>query len=235
MLLAKPKRAAIQIELKGYVKNNFLVKMAALAVGILVVGATPGFAALTLTLSDGNPSDEQIFNDSSSPGSIFANGAVVGDWSLKQISAFFGSDPLLEMDYSLSAPSGNNTTLVVTLTETGYGPLPASSGEILLAIGGTDGTSTVTQNGLINGSIIGSQGPFTGISYDGNKQVTVSGLDGAFSVSEQLIFTGTGHNGGDAILDLASAPEPGTAFSGVFAGVCGLCFVAKNVIKSRKG
>jgi hypothetical protein len=220
--------------LESIVKRKILVTAVAAIVTLLFVSATPAFAALTLTLSDGNPLHDQTFTDSGSPGSISADGVVVGNWSLRRLSGFFGSDPLLDLTYNLSAPSGNSTTLTVTLTESGFGPLTSPTGEILLAIGGTDGTSTATQNGMINGSIIGSQGPLSGASYDGSKQVTVSGLAGsAFSISEQLIFTGFGHDGGDATLDLAGVPEPSTVFSGIFAGICGLCFVARTAVKSR--
>jgi hypothetical protein len=216
------------------VKRKFLATTVAVIAVFLFVDVTPGLAALTLTLSDGNPLHDQTFTDSGSPGSISADGVVVGNWSFRRLSGFFGADPLLDLTYNLSAPSGNATTLTVTLTESGFGPLTSPAGEILLAIGGTDGTSTATQNGMINGSIIGSQGPLSGTSYNGSKQVTVSGLAGsAFSISEQLIFTGFGYNGGDATLDLASVPEPGTVFSGIFAGLCGLCFVARTAVKSR--
>ena len=220
-------------------KEKFVVRTAVLAIGIFIVSATPGFAALTVTLSDGNPLDDRIFKDSGSPGSIFASGTVIGNWSFKQLSGFFGSDPLdplLELNYSLTAASGNTTALTLTLTETGFGPLPSSTGDLLLAIGGTAGTSAVTQNGLINGSIVGTQGPFGGTSFDGNKHMTVTDLGGnSFSISEQLVFTGTGHNGGDAILDLAGVviPEPGTALAGAFAGLYGLGFFVRRTLKNR--
>lgn len=199
------------------------------------------FAALTLTVSDGNPLHAQVFTDIDSSGSIFGNGIVVGNWSFRQLSGFLGSnpgDPLLELSYSVFATPQNDTTLTVTLTETGYGPLTSSSGDLLLAIGGTEQNTTVIQNALINDSIVASHGLFGGIGFAGNRRANIQGFnDRPFSISEQLVFTGTGRNGGDAILDFdpifSSVPEPGTLFSGVFAGLCGLYVVAKST-KKRK-
>jgi len=219
------------------VVKNFLVGAA--VVGVLVVGAAPVKAALSLTLSDGNPLHEQVLTDSGSPGSILFVNGTVGDWSIGQfvgVSELGEPLPVLDLNYLVRGNPGNSSILTVTLTETGYKRPGASIGDILLALGGIGGSGSVAQSGLINGSAVGVQGAFNGVSYHGDRVFTFSPLEGdEFAISEQLVFMGTGQIGGDAVLGLASVPEPGTAMVGVFAGVCGLGAVTVRAFKVRKG
>ena len=217
--------------------KNFLVGAA--IVGVLVVGAAPVRAALSLTLSDGNPLDEQVLTDSASPGSILLLNGTVGNWSIGEILGTTFDNrtaPVLNLTYTVNGSAGNSSILTVTLTETGNKP-DTSIGNMLLALGGVAGASTITQSGLINGSVVGSQKPLSGIAFDSAQIFTVSHLSGdEFSVSEQLVFTGTGRNGGSATLDFESVPEPGTALVGVFGGAYGFCIVARTfrLFRTRK-
>ena len=226
------------MKLSFVVVKNFLVGSA--VVGVLVVSPVPVQAALSLTLSDGNPLHEQVLTDSASPGTILFFGGTVGNWSIQNMSGVFvDSQPTgtLDLGYGVRGSPGNNSILTVTLTETGYKPPGASLGDMFLALGGIGGASSVAQTVFINGLVVGSQGSLSGSSFHGDTVSTVVRVKGdEFTISEQLVFMGTGHNGGDSELNVnvATVPEPGTAFVGVFAGACGFSVIVARVFQARR-
>lgn len=140
------------------------------------------------------------------------------------------------MDIDYAVKTWGSSPLTITLTENGM-VLPYANGTVELSLGGSDGssspTSQVTQNALLNGSPVGSIGPFGGKAYNGDNTVAVAGLSTTFSLTDELVLTGTGQTGGDATLTVAPVPEPTAIASAALLMLLPLGASAARVLRKK--
>lgn len=203
-------------------KTSFLAKIGISVAALTVAAALPSYASFTMTVNDGVGGPTTITDNGA--GDLNAGvGAITflssdAKWSINVDTGtskpLIGSATDPQLDLNFIATSVGAGTLTITITDTGFGPLGASTFLSHLSLGGTLASGgTVTGSGLVNLTTVGPVSTSTS-PFALSASALAGGLGSTFDMSETITLTHTsgGISSGDLKLDVV--PEPSTVIAG---------------------
>src|SRR5579872_428798 len=214
--------------------NSRFLKRMLVGSALLVAGSLPLFATPTLTLSDGIAADTVTImdngaGDSSSQAGIVKFNGVLGVWninvSIGETKPAIGNAAFPQLDISSLNVSTGAGTLVITFSETGFGP---TSGVGTSSIHGLQDNGSVSLVTKQNSTTLTSLGTYSSTVVSGSASAAVNGT--SYGLTEQLTIVH--HSAGVTLVDanftvpIGSGPTPSVPDSGTTLGLLGCSLTA---------
>jgi hypothetical protein len=212
--------------LKYVVLGGAITAFTGMAYAIPTLWLTDGTAANSFKIADGSALDANPL-----PNVVTYIGSVGSIWSVNVSTGIIGgtaAQPTL--DFSSVDMSIGAGTLYAYFSADGFGP---TIGSLSSAVGGTTTNGDVTfrtavnaANVLFTGTLITTQGPFTGPAFSDLASAPVS-FGAPYSLSGIAVIRHT--SGGTTSFDMStSVPDGGTTVLLLGAGLMGLTLVSRS-------